>query len=327
MEELTITELTRLYDVTPRMLRHYEKLGLLQSKRREDYAYRVYDGEAVRRLQQIVILRKLRFSLKQIEAVLRDEDGARALQILRDNIAALEDELSALEKLRRLLTGFLRRLEKNGGSFPARLLDDAALGEAARGLILSKTLLKESMSMEDLDKAERVLNGPPSVRLLRLPPYTVASYQYVGEDPEEHAGDVVSRFVQESGLYGAKPDSRMFGFNHPNPGVLEGGIHGYEVWVTVPEDWEVPAPLEKKRFPGGVYAAMAIKFGDFHLWENLLRWAEESPDYAPDLSPLGFEIMGGCLEEHLDWVYASHRGWPEDGLPGQLDLLLPVKKR
>ena len=35
--------------------------------------------------------------------------------------------------------------------------------------------------------------------------------------------------------------------------------------------------------------------------------------------------MGGCLEEHLNWVDAAHNGWKEDGLPGQIDLMLPVK--
>lgn len=35
--------------------------------------------------------------------------------------------------------------------------------------------------------------------------------------------------------------------------------------------------------------------------------------------------MGGCLEEHLNWVYASHTGWQDD-VTGQLDLLLPIKK-
>lgn len=60
MEHLTITQVAARYDVTPRMLRHYEKLGLLTPCRREDYAYRTYDEEALRRLQQIILLRKLR---------------------------------------------------------------------------------------------------------------------------------------------------------------------------------------------------------------------------------------------------------------------------
>ena len=42
---LTVTEVTRTYGVSARMLRHYEKLGLIASGRREGYAYRVYRPE------------------------------------------------------------------------------------------------------------------------------------------------------------------------------------------------------------------------------------------------------------------------------------------
>ena len=64
MEDLTISQVSRMYDVTPRMLRHYEKLGLIKTKHREGYAYRIYDGESVKRLRQIIIFRKLRLSRK-----------------------------------------------------------------------------------------------------------------------------------------------------------------------------------------------------------------------------------------------------------------------
>ena len=38
---LTVTEVSRAYGVSARMLRHYEKLGLISSGRKEDYSYRV----------------------------------------------------------------------------------------------------------------------------------------------------------------------------------------------------------------------------------------------------------------------------------------------
>ena len=48
MKNLTISQVTRQYDVTPRMLRHYEKLGLIQPIHEEGYAYRMYDEHAVK---------------------------------------------------------------------------------------------------------------------------------------------------------------------------------------------------------------------------------------------------------------------------------------
>ncbi len=80
----------------------------------------------------------------------------------------------------------------------------------------------------------------------------MAAYQFVGENPEEKVGNVMDRFIRESGLYPFKPDARMFGFNHPEP--LPGSdFHGYEDWVTIPEEMELPAPLIKKHFAGGLY--------------------------------------------------------------------------
>ena len=64
MEYITISQVSQKYGVTPRMFRYYEKLGLIKAGRREDYAYRIYNEEAVGRLQQILILRKLLLPLK-----------------------------------------------------------------------------------------------------------------------------------------------------------------------------------------------------------------------------------------------------------------------
>ncbi len=160
-----------------------------------------------------------------------------------------------------------------------------------------------------------------------LPPFTVASNHVIGEEPEESVGIPVDKFIKETRLYEKKPDSRYFGFNHPNPGILEGGIHGYEVWVTIPEDMDVPEPMKKKHFNGGLFAALTIKFPEFQYWGELEKWVKNSSEYELNYDPQGLEIMGGCLEEHLNWVYSSHMGWPKNGIDGQLDLLMPIKKK
>lgn len=328
MENLTISQVSRTYGVTPRMLRHYEKLGLIEAVRCDDYAYRMYDEEALRRLRQIIILRKLRLSLKEITVLLEDASQSQALGLLQDKLTELDDEIASLGLIRRLLKKLAQRLEESRRrQVRFDLLEDKSLTEIVGMLAFPKTTIKENTSMEELNRVGEILDKSLPVRILRLPPFTVAACRCVGENPEEAVGEAMTRFVQESGLYEKKPDARMFGFNHPNPGILENGIHGYEDWVTIPEDMEVEAPMEKKRFEGGLYAVLTIVFPEFQLWESLTRWVEESPDFEPDYSELGEEIMGGCLEEHLNWVYAAHDGWKEDGLPGQIDLMLPVKRR
>lgn len=317
-----------MYDVTPRMLRHYEKLGLIEVCHKEDYAYRMYDENAVRRLQQIIILRKLRLPLKQIAVILQDDKQREALRIMQESIWELNSEISSLCKIRTILRLFVERLDSSiQENVRMDFLDDDNLSEIISTLSLSKANLKERVSMSELNEANEIINRNSAVRIVLLPPCTVASNRVIGKEPEETVGNEIDKFIRESRLYEIKPDSRYFGFNHPNPGILPNDEHGYEVWVTIPDDMEVPPPLVKKRFEGGLFAAMTISFPDFWRWGELDDWARESDTYEANYSELGFEIMGGCLEEHLNWVYSSHMGWPENGIDGQLDLLLPIKKR
>jgi hypothetical protein len=162
------------------------------------------------------------------------------------------------------------------------------------------------------------------VRILYLPPATVAASHYVGPSPEMHASEPMDRFVREVGLARIKPDLRRYGFNHPNPS-SERPDYGYEVWVTIPEDLPVPPPLERKHFAGGLYAAHAIAMGQFEQWEWLCSWVRDSPRYEERWGDP--ECMGGLLEEVLNYFHHIDppNGGPEHEV--QLDLLFPIKRR
>ena len=323
----TITEVSRALNVSTRMLRYYEQQGLIVSARRPDYAYRVYDVENVNRLRIILVLRRLRVPLKDIAAILTNCDAGEAVAVLQARVREVEGEMRSLAAIRDVLAMFIQRI--SGAQDMAQrlaLLGDEGVMAAVRALQLPNPTLKEKIIMSEINQAEQEQWRKLNVRFLQLPPMTVAAFHYVGPDPEDHVGDMASRFVQESHLYEAKPDSRMFGFNHPNPSP-DRPHYGYEVWLTIPEDFDVPAPGEKKRFPGGLYAAHAIDFGSFHEWGWLAQWVDNSPDWEGNGSPEGPENMFGGLEEHLNWVYAAHQGWPEDGVPGKIDLLHPIRRR
>ena len=57
----SIGQVARKTGLTTHTLRYYEKEGLIASKHKDDYAYRVYDETAIKRLKQVLLLRKLRF--------------------------------------------------------------------------------------------------------------------------------------------------------------------------------------------------------------------------------------------------------------------------
>lgn len=330
----TITQVSHALGLSTRMLRYYEELGLVQSRRREGYAYRLYDQEALARLRQIVLLRKLRLPLRDIQQILEDPSAQAAIRIFQEQIAGMNAEREALDTIRIILEELLAALKERYW-LPAKkvLLDEAQLagltglaGLAAEPSLSGQQIKKEERkTMEDLNRAEENAAKLKDVRIVHLPAATVAAAHYIGPDPEDHAGRMIADFTREKKLWEAGCSMRMYGFNHPNP-PPEGGEYGYEFWVTIPEDMDVPAPLEKKHFPGGTYAAHCIQMGNFHEWQWLFGWAYESGEYEINGSDTP-ENMYGCLEEHLnyyDHILAAPEGEPEIT---QLDLLIPVKKK
>ena len=326
MELMTVSQVSRSLGISTRMLRYYEQAGLVESLRQEGYAYRIYDEKAVLRLKQILLLRRLRIPVRQIKAILLKEDAVAAIEIFRENIRNLNEEMTALSVVKEILNHFVEELSRTA-ELPLEkiLLKDDVLADSIESFGLISINFKEDQTMEKLKKAEAGLSRIGDVRIIYLPPSAVAAAHYVGDEPEIHVNEMLDRFVRETGLHRRKPDLRHYGFNHPNPTDAT-GFHGYESWVTIPEDMEVPAPLVKKLFVGGIYAAHRISFGSFNEWDLLLNWvnSNEKYEFAGDMADQ--EHMCGLLEEHLNYI--SHvelaNTEPEEF---QLDLLVPVRER
>jgi len=337
----TVSTVSKNFGISTRMLRYYEQIGLISSQRKENYSYRVYDEPAVRRLRQIIILRKLRIPVKQIKDLLSSQESAAAIDIFNQNIAELDGEISALSTIRNILLRFVGALETRaniGIKKEFDLFGDESVTSIISSLSLPKNYIntntKEEFStmqekdLNDLNKADEKLHKltDKDVRIIYLPPATVAASHYIGEDPGHHAAAILDKFVIESNLPEIKPDMREYGFNHPNPGCIEGSdLHGYEFWATIPDDMDVPEPLIKKQFPGGLYAAHMIPIGAFEEWEWLCEWAMNNDQYEPVWTTP--EFMGGCLEEHLN--YRNNVSKFVDGRYDniQLDLLIPIKEK
>lgn len=321
MKLMTISEVTKTFNISTRMLRYYDEIGLLPSTRKEGYAYRAYDESAVRRLQQIITLRKLRIPLKKIALIFENTELMRIVEVLEESINELDDEISALQTIRDVLSMFITRLNSvEHTEVKLDILNDSDIISVIQTLSLSKINFKEERSMDDLNKANETLSILKNVRILYLPPCTVAASHFIGENPEDGAEKPFTKFIRSIGLQKIKPDLRVFGFNNPCPTRNE--KYGYEFWVTIPDDLDVPAPLQKKHFAGGLYAAHCIKIGDFNEWNLLGQWVKSSIEYELDKrEPSG---MGGCLEEHLN-AYTCYETDEKSAEFTQLDLLTPIK--
>ena len=89
-------EFARLSGVTVRALHHYDRLGLLKPDRYSQAGYRLYSEHDFARLEQIVALKFIGFSLKEIKNIL-NHGPADLVTALRQQRAAIEEKLRRLE--------------------------------------------------------------------------------------------------------------------------------------------------------------------------------------------------------------------------------------
>ena len=95
---MKIQEAARLTGVTERTLRYYDRIGLLYPSGMTESGYRLYDEDALRRLQQILFFRELGFPLAQIREIM-DSPGYDMNEALRRHrllLIAERDRLNGL---------------------------------------------------------------------------------------------------------------------------------------------------------------------------------------------------------------------------------------
>jgi DNA-binding transcriptional MerR regulator len=105
MQTLRIGQLAERSGVSAKALRLYEQRGLLKPCAHSEAGYRLYGPNALRRLMQIVVLKRSGFSLSEIGQLLA-RDSTAAAHLLATRIQMLErdvaDRTQALETLRRM---------------------------------------------------------------------------------------------------------------------------------------------------------------------------------------------------------------------------------
>lgn len=334
MELQTISQVANDYGISTRMLRYYEQVGLIESLRKPDYAYRVYNETALIRLRQIIILRKLRIPVKQIIRILDHSDASQIVEIFRQTIEQLDTELTALSTVKSILIRFAEEISAMT-NVSLNLLGDEALFSVINALPFSDNQIKETkenVTMNELTKASDDLNKltDKDVRIIYLPPMTIAAAYASGEGCESQTIAIISHFVTETNLLAIKPDARSFGFDCSEEAVSIGeNSQIYESWVSIPKDMEVPSPLVKRQFKGGLYAAHVLRAWDFADWRWLKEWIEESEQYDNDWGSPRWNsaetVFGQGFEETLNFYNFVQTHHSEMNYL-QLDLLFPIKE-
>ena len=94
-------------------------------------------------------------------------------------------------------------------------LGDNSVFAIVDSISFPKNTIQEEKSMSELNQASEKMAKltDHEVRIIHLPPMTVAAFRATGENCEGKAGDTIDQFVKESGLLEIKPDARSFGFD------------------------------------------------------------------------------------------------------------------
>jgi MerR family mercuric resistance operon transcriptional regulator len=112
-----IGKLAEAVGVNVQTVRYYERLGLLSEPVRTESGYRIYGGNALKRLQFIKQAQALGFSLAEIEAVLElSHDGKRPCpsvrKLARAKLAEIDQKLKALLAYRQELAARVKRWDE-----------------------------------------------------------------------------------------------------------------------------------------------------------------------------------------------------------------------
>ena len=304
-----IGQAAKQFGISNRTLRHWEDVGILKSIRKEN-DYRYYDNDNMARINQIVLLRKLKMPIADIEQIFIEDDFNATVKALNNHLDNLNQDTAIYQTLIAYMERLIRHIEKTHS------LDDVfsyyevqnTLVDSKHGIVPQTTLSKKEVSMLN--------EGLDNVRIVKLPAMTVAAYCVVSATPEIDCAKVFDPFVLGNNLHN-KSGFRSFGFNNPDPSE-DSAEYGYETWVTITEDFDVPAPFTKKHFTGGLFASTSATLNEIgERWTQLYNWCEKSDKYEFDSSLQWLEELTMDYEEFISEQ-------TPDG-EKQLDLLMPIK--
>lgn len=271
-ELIKIRDMTNRYDLSARTLRYYEDMGLINSVRREDYAYRLYDQDNVKRLEQILILRKLNISIKDIQRIFNTPGSQTVLEVLGKKVGDIDEEISLLHELKTIVLEFIRQIELAdfGRESDVKLLYEKAR-EIKAQIVNVNYNGNPSTVNRLLEVTERLDGKIPDIMIVRIPGFRAVTSGQVSFE-ELFGGDFEP--WQESHNHLFKPVI----FDAADFLCEKDGIVQW-IWALKDNVTETDvAPYEIIEFPGGLYAAAVSVDGDGEsnnrVRNKMERWLE-----------------------------------------------------
>ncbi len=103
----TVKDVSEITGVSIRTLRYYDEIGLLKPAKLTESGYRLYDSEALEKLQEIMFFRELEIPLADIKRIIEHPDYDRE-QVLLTQKTLLEQKRDRLNGIIELITDVMK---------------------------------------------------------------------------------------------------------------------------------------------------------------------------------------------------------------------------
>lgn len=153
------TKFSLIGNVTKRTLRHYNKIDLLKPTKIDDNGYWYYDDKALNRLQVILNLKVLGYTLNEIQANI-DSNFSKLRASIPDKKRFVEEQIMQLELAKRLLTNIENKSNLTVINALEKSIEEEHIDWYKRNLSkMQYQLVKEMMSQESAeDEHQRMVD-------------------------------------------------------------------------------------------------------------------------------------------------------------------------
>ncbi len=319
-ELIKIREMSLKYDISSRALKYYEEMGLINSVRSDDYSYRMYDELAVKRLEQILILRKLNISIKDIQRIFNTSSSEVVLEVLEKKVENIDEEVSLLHELKEIVLEFIHQIEQADFSKES---DVKMLYKKAKNIETQIVNVEYEGNSAKIKKAINIneeLKGQEHIEIVFLPTMRVLS-SFLKEShiiDDIYASSNVSDFYKwlDKNMMPAIPGSHEL-LDFQNIFVMD----GYEqVSIRkISNEFINDTQFVDYIFGGGMFAALYAYddegIGEKH--DQLLKYISNSNYYDVDYLPNGNQRAGSFGETIFSPDLTRYR----------TAIYIPIKKR
>lgn len=248
---LTVGEFSFLTTVSSYTIRYYEKEGLIKPAKVDSNGYHLYDYNNVEVLGNIVLLKQLGLTLKEIKVLMEDINVDKYKEVMEDSLTSLTDEISKLEKYKSEIISQLNYLndkdieefdlmhceERKLSKITTLSYDDYSMKEVYNALRKLDINMEEVNELEDiylLDEHSMIYckqfkHADCEEIVLKEGKYL--SYKFITNDFDFTKG--IERFYEELYVKGLQTDSELISIMDALPLFDSNGMYFVELQVKV----------------------------------------------------------------------------------------------